>query len=149
MAAGPSNNLWMWPFSGDVTQDYHPATSWFRTMMGQFGFINVNEMQSDDPDLEKRIVEGVGSYGKQLGRIIDALKVVCARMDREKLTRDEREAVRSFDRLAEEIDALKAASQPVTQGSIDQIVAALRTLKEHDRTTFEQIQERLRSDDKT
>jgi len=46
--------------SGDVWQDYHPFTSWwadtFRNAMGQYGFINVNEMQSSDAELEKGIV---------------------------------------------------------------------------------------------
>ena len=51
---------------GSSLQNYNPITSWFRSSMGQFGFINVNEMQSDDPDQEQRIVNGVASYGKQL-----------------------------------------------------------------------------------
>ena len=59
---------------GSSLQNYNPITSWFRSSMGQFGFINVNEMQSDDPDQEQRIVNGVASYGKQLGRVVEALQ---------------------------------------------------------------------------
>jgi hypothetical protein len=144
MASESGSNFWLWPFSGDVVQDYHPVTTWLRTMMGQFGFIHINEMQSDDPDLEKRIVNEVGSYGKQLGRVVEALQAVCAHLDVGKLARDEREAVRSFIRLAEEIDAFKGAHQPVTQGAIDQLVATMRSLREQDRVIYERVQEQLR-----
>ena len=33
-------------------------------------------MQSSDSEQERKIVEDVASYGKQLGRIVDALSVV-------------------------------------------------------------------------
>jgi hypothetical protein len=144
MAGESSNISWAWPFSGNVLQDYHPWTSWFRTTLGQFGFININEMQSDDPDLEQRIVTGVGSYGKQLGRVIEALQAVCEYLEAGGWTPDGRESVKSFLRLADEIDAFKSAHQPVVKGTIDQLVTALRRLKEQDRAAYERVAERLR-----
>ena len=106
---------------GSSLQNYNPITSWFRSSMDQVGFINVNEMQSDDPDQEQRIVNKVASYGKQFGRVVEALQAVCKHL--EPLNPGgwapaERQAVKSFLRLAEEMAAFKSTNQPVTQGTI-------------------------------
>jgi hypothetical protein len=157
MAANPSNfanpsnilDVMASAFSGNVLQDYHPYTSWFSSTLGQYGFININEMQSDDPDLEKGVVNGVASYGKQLGRVIEALQAICDHLrpqDTEHWAPEQREAVRSFLRLAEEIDAFKAGRQPVTKGTINQLVDALRGLKRQDPGAFGRIQQGLRED---
>jgi hypothetical protein len=143
MAAESASTFWAWPFSGDVAQDYQPITSWFRTVSTQLGFVNINEMQSENPDLEKRIVNEVGSYGKQLGRVVEALLAVCEHLETGRWAPEEQEAVRSFKRLAEEIDAFKSANQPVTKGTIDQLVSALRSLKEQDRQCFDRLQQQL------
>ena len=66
---------------GSSLHNYNPITSWFRSSMDQVGFINVNIMQTDDPDQEQRIVNGVASYGKQLGRVAEALQVVCEHLE--------------------------------------------------------------------
>ena len=42
----------------------------------QFGFFNINLGQTPRPDVEQEILERVGSYGRQLGRIGDALQVL-------------------------------------------------------------------------
>jgi len=140
----------MLPFSGSVSQDYHPFTSWwpdwFRTTMGQFGFINIEEMKSDDSALEMQIVSEVGSYGMQLGRVVEALQAVCAHLDTGKWAPDEREAVTSFLDLAKKIGNFKDEHQPATQGAVNQIIAALRDLKQQDRATYDQVQEQLRAE---
>ncbi len=58
----------------------------------------------------------------------------------------EREAVKSFLRLAEEIAAFKSRNQPVTQGTIDELAAALHSLREQDRVSYERVQQGLRAD---
>lgn len=61
---------WWWspvlrlPFSGNVTQDIAPETDWF---VG-----NVNRSVGD-PDVERKVVREVASYGKQLSRLTDAV----------------------------------------------------------------------------
>lgn len=63
---------WRAPFSGDVTQSINPWT-WMSQLVGnQFG-LNINLGQSSEPALERLILDEVGSYGRQLGRIGDAL----------------------------------------------------------------------------
>jgi hypothetical protein len=42
----------------------------------QFGFINIDLGQTPHPEVEQTILDEVGSYGRQLGRIGDALEVL-------------------------------------------------------------------------
>ncbi len=42
----------------------------------QFGLINIDLGDTAESDLERKILDKVGSYGRQLGRIGDALDVI-------------------------------------------------------------------------
>src|SRR6516225_11705346 len=60
------------------------APNWLRQVINpwqffqgaQFGFINIELGETAHPEVEQAILDEVGSYGKQLGRIGDALEVL-------------------------------------------------------------------------
>jgi hypothetical protein len=57
-----------------------------------WNLFTVNLGQSSDPRLERRILDEVGTYGRQIGQIGDAVEVLMSLVDRSKLT-DEQQAV--------------------------------------------------------
>lgn len=59
----------------------------------QFGFINIDLGDTAEADLERKILDKVGSYGRQLGRIGDALEVVLKHVKLENLKPDEQDAL--------------------------------------------------------
>lgn len=65
----------------------------FMNQGAQLGLINVNLGQTPRPDIEQKLLDEVGSYGRQLGRIGDALEVLIDRLKLEGLTRDEADAL--------------------------------------------------------
>ncbi|MFT4118619.1 hypothetical protein [Bradyrhizobium sp.] len=67
------------PLSGDVVQSIYP--SFFSPAGGQFGLVNITVGQSSAPDVEKDVLSDVGSYGKQIGQIADALLVVIEHLE--------------------------------------------------------------------
>jgi hypothetical protein len=75
------------PLSGDVTQAIDTAA--VRAVGSQLGFININERASGDPDLERRIVENVASYGRQLSQLLAAVGVLIEHRDGESLDGDD------------------------------------------------------------
>ena len=79
------------PLSGNVTQDFDAAV--VRTVGSQLGFVNVTAPAAADPQLEKQITEQVASYGRQLGRLMDAVDVLVRRLDRTALTADDDHAL--------------------------------------------------------
>lgn len=82
--------------SGDVTQTFNPMTFSF----GQIGLFNVNLGSSGAPEIEADVLNRAGSYGRQIGRIADALEVVLDVLDRaghlKDLTKKEADAVEAL-----------------------------------------------------
>src|SRR5689334_662822 len=136
---------WRAPLSGDVAQAINPFTWWIRGSQ-QAGFININASRTDNPELEKRIVEDVASYGRQLGRIIDALDVLAARLPADDLTPDERDAMRAFGDLAERIAAVKERARPtrLTRAGVERLIDEVHALKRRDRARYDELAGRLR-----
>jgi hypothetical protein len=65
----------------------------FMNQGAQFGLVNINLGQTPRPDIEQKVLDEVGSYGRQLGRIGDALEVLIDRLKLDGLSRDEADAL--------------------------------------------------------
>jgi hypothetical protein len=59
----------------------------------QFGFINIYLGQTPHPEVEQAILNDVGSYGRQLGRIGDALEVLLNHVKLDGLSQAEKDAL--------------------------------------------------------
>lgn len=68
------------PLSGDVVQNISPFTAFMSPIGSQFGLINITLGQSSAPEVEADVLSDVGTYGKQIGQIGDALLVLIERM---------------------------------------------------------------------
>ena len=106
-AAPPTATGGTGPFSGGVAQNILPW-NWFANLVGnRFSWFTVNLGRSSAPEVEADILENVGSYGRQLGRISEVLEVLVARLPRESLTENERAAVEDFSAQMREIKRIK------------------------------------------
>src|SRR5216684_1888289 len=96
------------PLSGNVTQSINPWNWLFNPVGSQVGLVNIELGQSSNPAVEEEVLSDVASYGKQLGRIEDALLVLLAhfRPERE-LTADEEKALSDLKAIASEVAAVK------------------------------------------
>jgi hypothetical protein len=65
----------------------------FYNQGAQIGLVNIEIGQTAHPEIEQAVLDEVGSYGRQLGRIGDALEVLVRHVDRAKLTREEDDAL--------------------------------------------------------
>jgi hypothetical protein len=83
------------PLSGGV---------YFAPWVGQ---ITVNVGQSSKPATEEKLIKGVASYGKQLGRIGDALLVLMKYLPSDLEAKDKM-AIDSLKRMLAEIAAMKS-----------------------------------------
>ena len=69
-------NPWSFAFTGD-----------------QLGLINISIGATSHPEVERQILDEVGSYGRQLGHIGAALEVLIDHFDQTALDRDEKDAL--------------------------------------------------------
>jgi hypothetical protein len=91
------------PLSGDVTQWINPITSWWSG-----NNISINLGEAGSPETEAEILRRVGTYGRQLGKITDAMTVLLRHLPPgAKLTQDEKTAIAAFKKMANQIAEIK------------------------------------------
>jgi len=96
------------PLSGDVMQTINPWNWIFKSAGSQFGLVNINLGRSAYPALEEDILNEVGSYGRQLGRIGDALGVLIKHIRPESLSDDEKKKIWALESQLADIERVKA-----------------------------------------
>jgi hypothetical protein len=96
------------PLSGDVTQAFNPM-NWANS--GQLSFFNVNLGSSADPALERSVIDEVGSYGRQIGRLGDVLAILLKHADRSKFSELECTALADFEAQWRAVEAIKKRKQ--------------------------------------
>ena len=77
---------------------------------GDMSLFTINLGQSSAPQVEARVLDEVGSYGRQLGRIGDALRVLLAHADLTDLTPAEQAAIDAVTLQLDHVDVLKRES---------------------------------------
>ena len=96
------------PLSGDVFQAISPWTAFMSPIGSQVGLFNVTIGQSSEPAVEADVLSDVASYGKQLGRIGDALIVLLAHFHpKAPLTTEETAAIDDLKDMLRQIADVK------------------------------------------
>jgi len=98
-----------------VSQLIAPCTSWFSAFGSKVGLININLGRSSAPEVERDILDEVGSYGRQLCRIGDALAVLLKHFDpKQPLTPDEEKAIRALRVMLDAVAGVKKRHNRLT-----------------------------------
>jgi len=132
------------PLSGDVTQEID--ASLIRGIGDQLGFININTSRAGDAELEQRIVTDVASYGRQLGRVLDALDVLIRNDERGELGDEDQRALRALETLHAEVTALKQRSAADRLDQLIDDIHALRQDPQANEAALRRIREALEDD---
>ena len=77
-------------------------------MGNRFSLLTVNLGRSRDPAVEREVLAEVGSYGRQLGRMQEALAVLVAHFPEDGLAPEQKRALAAFRVLFNEMAEVKA-----------------------------------------
>src|SRR5947207_12679139 len=106
LSEGPMS-VFKLPASGDFNQWINPITSWWSGNQ-----ISINLGESGSPDTEAEILRRVGTYGRQLGKITDAMIVLLRLLPKSAtLTKEESEAIEAFKDMANDIAKIKESHE--------------------------------------
>ncbi|MGE0698527.1 MAG: hypothetical protein AB7O57_05475 [Hyphomicrobiaceae bacterium] len=83
--------------------------NWFQG--ANFNWLSVDLGLTPRPGTEQSILDEVGSYGRQLGRMGDVVEILLRHLDRSKLTDDERDAIAVFEGQQAHIRRIKRREQ--------------------------------------
>ncbi|HMN94688.1 MAG TPA: hypothetical protein PKC60_15780 [Hydrogenophaga sp.] len=78
----------------------------------QIHLFNVNLGTSSNPAVEQKVLQSVGSYGRQIGRLAEALELVVKKsglLERKDLTKEERDVLLVFLGDVAQVRQIKAA----------------------------------------
>jgi hypothetical protein len=117
-----------WSWLSEFVQPINPGWT--------FGNLTINEENSSAPDTERAILLKE-SYGRQLGRVIDALAVLVA----ERPDWRETPAFEAFIDLRDGIEKIKSAS---AASRLDRIAADLAELRNSDQAEFKRAVQKLK-----
>jgi hypothetical protein len=131
------------PLSGDVWQAINPWSWWLESTGQQVGFINIYRTEAGDPEQELEIVENVASYGKQLGRIVEALSIVLRHGSFSSLEPDEELAKRRFLEMADEISAIKGDFSAPSAENVDRLLVGMNRIRGQDPESYRMLRQRL------
>lgn len=96
------------PLSGNVTQSINPWTLLFNPIGSQVGLINIDLGQSTNPAVEQEVLSDVASYGKQIGRLEDAVMLLLKRVEPAAgWTPEEQATVDALAELVREVEKVK------------------------------------------
>lgn len=96
-------------FSLAPDQLWQAINPWsFYNQGAQLGLVNINLGQTPHPEIEQKLLDEVGSYGRQLGRIGDALEVLIDHVDLEGLSQAETDAISILKGQLAEVRKVKA-----------------------------------------
>ncbi len=101
------------PFSGDVTQEITPRI--------------LSPDIKGSPAIEERVVREVASYGKQLGKVLEALQALAAEAEVD---------LPEIDALAEEVETVKGDTKEALRAEAE---AALKRLKAVDEDGWREV----------
>jgi hypothetical protein len=113
-----------------VTQDIAPSIG------GQLGLLNINATRSGDPGLEQRIITQVASYGRQLGRLVEAVDVLARRQSRRGFGEAD---IRALDQLHDLAERIAAVKEQEALDQVDRIVSEVRALSRDPQANAEAI----------
>ncbi|MFZ1950550.1 MAG: hypothetical protein WB037_24115 [Pseudolabrys sp.] len=101
------------------------------------GVVNVTEQNSSAPNTEREII-AKQSYGRQLGRIMDALVVLIAEQQKEG------RKAKAFDKFMELDREINAIKTQAAASRLEHVIADLATLKENEPKEYDRIAATLR-----
>lgn len=91
------------PLSGNVSEWINPMT-WF--MSGNSLNVYVGDFSA--PEVETEVLDRIGTYGKQLGQLTDAMVVMLRHMpDRSSWPAGEQATIEKFEAMAADVAAIK------------------------------------------
>jgi hypothetical protein len=88
----------------------------FYNQGAQLGLVNINLGQTPHPEIEQKVLDEVGSYGRQLGRIGDALEVLIDRLPVADLSAVEKDAIAILKGQLAEVRKVKQRERSAAPG---------------------------------
>jgi hypothetical protein len=120
-----------------------PIFKYWTTSSGQYGLVNIRYGESSNAQTEQDIVENVAGYGKQIGKLLEAVVFLAHHLGEKdkKILADK--TITALMELNTDIQLRKLNTIKQDSLSLTQFIDDLSELKDKDQTTFKEVSARL------
>ncbi len=124
---------------------YLPSTDWQGWFQDWFSPHITFGCNVADRPVETEVLNTVGSYGSQINRIMDAMSLLIARLNRNELTPKEQDSIYRFTELAARADKAaadfggKPSHEEVTLAEVVRWLDVIRDMKRSDPLAYEHV----------
>lgn len=122
----------------------NPIFKYWTTSSGQYGLVNIRFGASSDAKTEQDIVENVAGYGKQIGRVLDAVVFLTKHLGEKDTSLLSDKTIKDLMDLNTDIQARKSMTAKEDGVTLTQFIDDLSELKEKDKKTFDEVVKKLR-----
>lgn len=132
-------------YSSSSTDLLSPIFKYWTTSSGQYGLVNIRYGESSNAQVEQDIVENVAGYGKQIGRVLEAVVFLAHRLsEKDKKILHEKVIVDLME-LNADIQLRKLSTAKQDSLTLTEFIDTLAELKEKDQASFNEVSERLKT----
>jgi len=120
-----------------------PIFKYWTTSSGQYGLVNIRYGASSNAETEQAIVENVAGYGKQIGKVLEAVVFLAKHLSEKDAKIGKDKAIVELMDLNNAINMQKAQSSKSDALTLDQFIESLASLKENNPDSFIDVRDRL------
>lgn len=132
-------------YSSPSSDVLSPIFKYWTTSSGQYGLVNIRYGASSNAETEQAIVEKVAGYGKQIGRVLDAVVFLAKHLGKKDETIIHDQAIVKLMALNADINVIKAASAKEDGLTLTQFIDGLAALKDNDKAAYDDVCKRLKA----
>lgn len=132
------------PASDVLGQLISPLT-FLTNLTGQYGLVNIRYGASSEPEIERAIIENVAGYGKQLGRLLEAVEEIAKHLEKKDPSIGKIDAIKQLHELACEIKVTKEMAVGSSSMPLSEFIDGLERLKSTCPQTFDNVREKLKA----
>ena len=132
-------------YSSSSTDLLSPIFKYWTTSSGQYGLVNIRYGESSNAQVEQDIVENVAGYGKQIGKLLEAVVFLAHRLSEKdkKILNDK--AIEALLELNTDIQLRKLGTAKQDSLTLTEFIDTLTELKDKDQASFQEVSERLKT----
>ena len=126
-------------------QIINPLT-YLTTSSGMYGLVNIRYGMSSDAPTEQAIIENVAGYGKQIGRVLEAVVCLVRFLGASNPALLTEKPLRDLLELSTDIHAYRSSQAKPDSVTVSEFIKSLRALKQDNEARFNEVSARLKEE---
>ena len=128
-----------------LSQIINPLT-YLTSSSGMYGLVNIRYGVSSDAQTEQAIIENVAGYGKQIGRVLEAVECIARYLGARDAALLSERSIGDLLELNTDIQAYRMSQAKPDSVTVSEFIKSLKALKNDNEARFNEVRDRLKEE---